>query len=110
MNNKYKSGILSVLLGSILLTGCSVAERVVYRPEINQGNYLALEDIAKVELGMDKTQIMYLLGSPMLTSLFGDNIWHYVFRRQPHRGVVEQSKLILTFDENDRLIDMSGSE
>lgn len=110
MRNKYKISLLSVLLGSLLLTGCSLTERFMYKPEINQGNYLSLEDMAKVELGMDKTQVQFLLGSPMLTSAFGDNVWEYVFRRQPTKGKVEQSKLILTFDENDHLIDMSGSE
>lgn len=104
----YKTVIFSIVLGSLLLTGCSYG--IVYRPEINQGNYLTLEDMAKLELGMTKEQVVYLLGTPMLTSEFGDNNWYYVFRKRPTHGAIEQQKLILTFDQNNQLIDMSGSE
>ena len=34
-----------VILTSILLTGCSVVDNWVYRPDINQGNYVTPEAI-----------------------------------------------------------------
>lgn len=107
---KYNKLVLGLLLGSTLLVGCSSPSNWVYRPDINQGNYLTLDEMAKVNLGMTKQQIMFLLGSPMLTSAYGDSVWYYVFRRQPQHNKVIQQKLILTFDQSEVLIDMSGSE
>jgi hypothetical protein len=32
----------------MMTAGCSTLERVVYRPDINQGNYLVANDVAKI--------------------------------------------------------------
>lgn len=50
----------------MLTAGCSTLEKVVYRPDINQGNYLAPGDVAKIHTGMTKQQVAYTLGTPMM--------------------------------------------
>ncbi len=45
MRCKTLTAAAAVLL--MLTAGCSTLERVVYRPDINQGNYLAPNDVAK---------------------------------------------------------------
>jgi len=71
------------ILTSILLTGCSAVDHWVYRPDINQGNYVTPEAIDLLKVGQTKDQVVFILGAPMLTSIFGDNVWYYVFRQQP---------------------------
>jgi outer membrane protein assembly factor BamE len=66
----------------MLTAGCSTLERVVYRPDINQGNYLAPTDVAKIRVGMTQQQVAYAL-APMMSDPFGTNTWFYVFRQQP---------------------------
>ncbi|MEC5318291.1 outer membrane protein assembly factor BamE [Brenneria populi subsp. brevivirga] len=81
----------------MLTAGCSTLEKVVYRPDINQGNYLAPSDVAKIHTGMTKQQVAYTLGTPMMQDPFGSNTWFYVFRQQPGHESVKQQTLTLTF-------------
>lgn len=50
----------------MMTAGCSTLERVVYRPDINQGNYLVANDVAKIHTGMTQQQVAYTLGTPMM--------------------------------------------
>ncbi|BES83659.1 outer membrane protein assembly factor BamE [Pectobacterium araliae] len=81
----------------MLTAGCSTLEKVVYRPDINQGNYLAPADVAKIHTGMTKQQVAYTLGTPMMQDPFGSDTWFYVFRQQPGHESVKQQTLTLTF-------------
>ncbi|CAK8740665.1 Outer membrane protein assembly factor BamE [Sodalis praecaptivus] len=83
--------------------GCSVFERVVYRPDINQGNYLTAADVAKIHTGMTKQQVAYTLGTSMMKDPFGSNTWYYIFRREPGHESVTQQTLTLTFNSSDIL-------
>ncbi|SFN10915.1 Beta-barrel assembly machine subunit BamE [Izhakiella capsodis] len=87
----------------MMTAGCSTLERVVYRPDINQGNYLVASDIAKVHTGMTQQQVTYILGSPLMTDPFGSSTWYYVFRQEPGHKPVTQQTLKLTFDSNGNL-------
>lgn len=83
--------------------GCSMFERVVYRPDINQGNYLTTADVAKIHTGMTKQQVAYTLGTSMMKDPFGSNTWYYIFRREPGHEAVTQQTLTLTFNSSDVL-------
>lgn len=82
----------------MLTAGCSTLEKVVYRPDINQGNYLAPADVAKIHTGMTKQQVAYTLGTPMMQDPFGSDVWFYIFRQQPGHESVKQQTLTLTFN------------
>ncbi len=101
MSCKTLTAAAVVLL--MLTAGCSTLERLVYRPDINQGNYLTTADVAKLHTGMTKQQVAYTLGTPMLHDPFGTNTWFYVFRRQPGHEPITQQTLTLTFDNSGTL-------
>ncbi len=44
---RCKTLTAAALVLLMLTAGCSTLERVVYRPDINRGNYLAPNDVAK---------------------------------------------------------------
>jgi outer membrane protein assembly factor BamE len=94
--------ILSVLL-LMMTTGCSSLERVVYRPNLHQGNYLDASNVSKLQTGMSKEQVLYTLGTPMLSDPFGEDIWYYVFLDQSGREKAKQQTLTLTFDKEGNL-------
>ncbi|USS96257.1 outer membrane protein assembly factor BamE [Serratia symbiotica] len=92
----------------MLSAGCSTFEKVVYRPDINQGNYLTPTDVAKIQKGMTQQQVAYTLGTPMLQDPFGTQTWFYVFRQQPgHEGITQQT-LTLTFNSAGVLTDIQN--
>lgn len=97
------------IVTSIFLTGCSVVDRWVYRPDINQGNYVTKEAIDLLQVGQSKDQVVFIMGSPMLTSVFGDNIWYYVFRQQPQHGELSQITYSIYFDQMGIVTDIKTS-
>ncbi|MBI0036806.1 outer membrane protein assembly factor BamE [Gilliamella sp. B14384H2] len=94
----FRKSISLAIVTSMLLTGCSFVDRWVYRPDINQGNYVTKDAIELLQVGQSKEQVVFIMGSPMLTSSFGDNVWYYVFRQQPRHGNVSQITYAVYFD------------
>lgn len=91
-----------------LTAGCSTFEKVVYRPDINQGNYLTPTDVAKIHQGMTQQQVAYTLGTPMMQDPFGSQTWFYVFRQAPGHEKVAQQTLTLTFNSSGVLTDIQN--
>ncbi|MFB6421672.1 MAG: outer membrane protein assembly factor BamE [Candidatus Malihini olakiniferum] len=99
---------ITVVFVIVLTSGCSILNKLVYRLDINQGNYLAPEDVAKIHTGMTKQQVSYILGSPMMQDSFGSDTWFYIFRQQSGHKTVEQQTLTMTFSKDGALTNMKN--
>lgn len=95
--------------GAIILSGCSL-ENLVYRPDINQGNFITQKQIETLKIGMTKEQVQFVMGTPMLSSIYENNIWYYVFREWPTHENVSQQLYTLTFDAQNQLSKVEHSE
>jgi outer membrane protein assembly factor BamE len=62
-------------LGLIVLA----ASACVHRPYIQQGNYLESEDVDQVTAGMTRSQVRYVLGTPMISDPFTAQRWDYIY-------------------------------
>ncbi len=51
----------------------------VYQANLNQGNVIKQEDLDQVEVGMTRSQVRFLLGTPMIDDPFHDDRWDYVY-------------------------------
>jgi outer membrane protein assembly factor BamE len=80
----------------------------VYRIDIQQGNYVSQEMLNKLEPGMTKGQVTYVMGSPLLIDTFHPNRWDYLYSFQPGNGDREQRRITLYFNENDALSHIEG--
>jgi outer membrane protein assembly factor BamE len=70
----------SVLLLLLLALGAALsAGGCVYRPNIQQGNLLEVKDVDQVTPGMTRSQVRYLLGTPMIADPFDPQRWDYVY-------------------------------
>jgi outer membrane protein assembly factor BamE len=63
---------ISVLV-LILTAGC------VYQASLSQGNLLKDEDLDQLEVGMTRSQVRFLLGTPMIDDPFHEERWDYVY-------------------------------
>lgn len=80
----------------ILAIGTSAC---VYRIDIQQGNLLEESAIEQAEVGMTKNQIVFLLGTPMVTDSFHEDRWDYTYYlRRGRSREVERRWLIVYFD------------
>ena len=77
----------------------------LYRPDIQQGNAIDPEQLARLRLGMTREQVHYLLGNPVAENVFHKNQWHYIYYLIPGKGNVKRYRLILLFEE-DRLVSL----
>jgi outer membrane protein assembly factor BamE len=83
--------LFSVLLA--LSAGC------VYRPNIQQGNLLRIDDINQVTVGMTRSQVRYLLGTPMVADPFQPDRWDYIYTlRRGRESKVDRSHFVVHFE------------
>ena len=86
---------LAVLGVAVLLSGC------VYRMNIQQGNYLEPRAISQLQVGMTRSQVRYLLGTPMVPDAFDKDRWDYLYYLKKGRlKAPEQRHLIVYFQED----------
>ena len=79
-----------------LLAGCMLAPHKI---DIQQGNYVDQEMVAKLKPDMTRSQVRFILGTPLLTDIFHADRWDYVYWRETESGKREQRKLALYFNE-----------
>lgn len=97
---------IKLVLLSTLLASCSYLSSPVlspYKMDIRQGNYITPEMREKLKLGMSKSQVRYVLGTPMVSDAFHGNRWDYIYSLEQRGEVVEKQRLTLYF-EGDRLV------
>ena len=92
----------------ISLGGCSWANKLVYKIDINQGNYIEETAVEKLKFGMTKEQVTFLLGPPMLVEAGFPNTWYYIHWLKSGHKASTQKELILKFNDNGQLESMSG--
>ena len=80
-----------------------------YRVEVVQGNVLTKEMVARVKPGMPKAQVRDLLGSPLLTDVFHESRWDYVFTIRRQGAPYQQRLVVATFD-GDKLKELTVPE
>ncbi len=99
---------ITAIIVFVMLTACSTLERMVYRPDINQGNWLSPGEVSRIHNGMTQQQVAYILGTPMMDDPFGSKTWFYLFRQQSGHQQATQQTVILTFNKNDKLINIKN--
>lgn len=97
----------TVLVSLILLTSCSYLPHVLYKIDVQQGNVVTEDMLEKLKPGMTKSQVLFVLGSPLIVDAFRDNRWDYVYVFRKKGDLTEQKRLTLYFD-NDTLINIEN--
>ena len=91
----------SILL-VLLLTAC------VYKLDIQQGNILAQKDIDKLRAGLTKSQVVFVLGTSVVSDNFHDDNWVYLYTyNNPNNKINTIKKLNLSFNE-EKLVSANG--
>ena len=91
---KMKS-LLAIAFVAMGITACSTVNKVVYRIDVPQGNYLEQDKIDQLKVGMNQEQVQYLLGTPLLRDVFAQNRWDYVFiKREGYNDPIRRTLLV----------------
>ena len=90
-----------VLIISLSLSAC------VYTLDIQQGNIINQEIVDQLRPQMTKRQVLYIMGSSMLTDVFHQKRWDYIYSEQLGGEERTQKRLSLFF-EGDKLVSVQG--
>jgi len=66
--------ILVLLLITASTTGC----KLIYKQNIQQGNAIEQDDLDELYVGMNKRQVLFVLGTPSVKDPFHQERWDYV--------------------------------
>jgi outer membrane protein assembly factor BamE len=109
---------------TVILAAALSACGVVYKIDVQQGNYVTQDVVSKLKKGMTKGEVKQLLGTPLLSDAFHNNRWDYYFSNAKSGGgpwynpftlfsdskgsrVDERTRLSVFF-EDDKLVAVTG--
>ena len=88
----------------LLSTALALSSGCVYRANIAQGNLIEQEDLDQLKVGMTKSQVRFLLGTPMVDDPFHLNRWDYVYYLKLGRKKASFQRWVSVFFENDLVV------
>jgi outer membrane protein assembly factor BamE len=98
-----------VILLALFCASCSSALPSLkpYQMDIQQGNVVTSKMMLQLRPGMTKSQVRFIMGTPLIQDSFHSNRWDYFYQMRHEGKVIEQRRVILEF-ENDALVRVRG--
>lgn len=78
-----------------------------YKVDVIQGNFVSREQAAQLRPGLTRDQVKGVMGTPLVSSLFHNDRWDYVFTLQ-RQGVENQSYKYTVYFTGDQLVKFEG--
>ncbi|MDB5864927.1 MAG: SmpA/OmlA [Betaproteobacteria bacterium] len=95
----------------LLVTACSWVPAIPgitpYKMDIQQGNIVTQDMVAKLKPGMTKSQVRFALGTPLVIDPFHNDRWDYVYVQQKRGRVTEERRIVVLFSD-DKLLRIEG--
>jgi len=89
----------------ILLAGASLwLVACIYHPDIQQGNRLEEDAVEQVEVGMSKSAVQFLLGTPTIADPFHADRWDYPYYLKRGRSPDIDRRWLVVWFESDRVV------
>ena len=70
-----KSSFLVAIITIFLLNSCASN---FYQVPIAQGNIISIQMLSKLEKGLTKAQVQYIMGTPSIKDPFDSSVWNYI--------------------------------
>lgn len=79
----------------------------VYRINVEQGNIVTQEMVDKLQRGMSRRQVRFIMGTPLVEDTFNPDRWDYRYTLRNGDDVLAQEVVTVRFD-GDRLVAVEG--
>jgi outer membrane protein assembly factor BamE len=90
--------IIISVIATLLISACSYFPGV-HKIDIQQGNIVTQPMLDQLRPGMTKSQVRYILGTPLLMDTFDQNRWDYLHTLQKGGKERNQERLSLFFKD-----------
>src|SRR5215510_15812030 len=96
--------MIPLAIGALLASGC------VYKMSIQQGNYLVADSVSQLKEGMTRSQVRFLLGTPMVPDAFDDSRWdyYYFFSSKTYKEPLKRRLTVYFADEKVQRFENQG--
>lgn len=107
---------IKLILALLLIAGCKQMPQISVptlpglgplKIEIQQGNVITKEMLAKLQPGMTRNQVRFVLGTPLMVDPFRTNRWDYIYSMRKRGEMVEHRQLKVFF-EDDKMVRFEG--
>ncbi|MBS9779696.1 MAG: outer membrane protein assembly factor BamE [Moraxellaceae bacterium] len=97
-----------------LTSGCSWLR--VYTIDVPQGTPISQEQVKKIQLGMNKSQVIYLIGTPAFRDTLEPNRWDYIYtyeagtfgKRKGKINILGQQQYLHVYFSNGKVSRIEG--
>jgi len=93
-----------------LLAGCQTVTLPglsAHKIDIQQGNYVTQDMVAKLKPGMTRSQVRFALGTPLIADPFHPDRWDYVYVLHKKGQLVAQRRIVAVF-KDEKLVRIEG--
>lgn len=108
---KHASLLRALLIASVAtltLSACSGSKwGFPYIAPVQQGNWLTTSQIERLEVGMTREQVQFLLGTPTLKDVFHSDRWEYPYYSKTSYKA-EELRLFTVWFDGDVLVRWQG--
>jgi outer membrane protein assembly factor BamE len=95
---------------ALIFAACTLVSAcgLVYKIDVQQGNYVTQDLVAKLKPGMTKAEVKQLLGTPLLSDVFHANRWDYFFSNAKGGKPGGRTRLTIDF-KDDKVVSFTGA-
>ena len=104
-----KPAVLAGLMLTLAGCGSNFGFPGVYRINIEQGNVVTEEMVEQLRPGLNRRQVQYIMGTPLIEDSFHDNRWDYRYLLRNGNQTLSETQLTLWF-EGDELVRAEGPD
>jgi len=102
---------LAIAVSALLVAACqgmpTLPSIAPYRIDIQQGNLVTQDMVARLQTGMTRAQVRYVLGTPLVSDVFHPDRWDYVYRYEKGGKLIEHRRIVAVFG-GDKLLRIEG--
>lgn len=90
-----------LILAALLCVSCGTQLPSIkpFKLDIQQGNVVTSKMLLQLRPGMTKSQVRFIMGTPLVQDSFHGNRWDYVYQMRENGKLVEQRRVILDFEK-----------
>lgn len=80
----------------------------IYKFDIQQGNVITQDMVDKLKPGMTKSQVRFIMGTPLIADTFSQDRWDYFYSLNPADRSGEVRERVAIFFQDDVLVGLRG--
>ena len=81
----------------------------VYKINVEQGNVVTQEMVEQLRPGLNRRQVRYIMGTPLIEDSFHEDRWDYRYLLRNGNELLSETQLTLWF-EGDELVRVEGAD